>query len=614
MSTSPESTVKSMLPSPFDWCEIPAGQVILGAIFDVDSGDESPTLKVRVPRFLMAKYPITNAQFAKFIEAGGYQNRDYWTRAGWKVCESGMRVIEGRPVTTGKALIEPLFWADEQWNSAEYPVVGVSWYEALAFCRWLSQVSGAKISLPSEAQWQRAAQGDETYVDPGTIGRSYPGDTLGRAFPWGNDWDAGRCNNYVDQQGIGRTTPVKHYEGNGDSPFEVVDMAGNVAEWCLTTASGPISKNLRGYNYVEGEHARIIRGGSWADGTHAISEIRGRWTFTERSSVAFFQTDYHNSAMPYYAPNDIGFRIAYSEINQDSASKATPKKKSKTHEAGLLPDSIPTKLGLVLAESKVKAILSPLFDWCEIPAGKVKLTKKGSREKGETIAVPTFYIAKYPITNAQFAKFIEAGGYGNSQWWTEAGWEVCSQSLQWDFSARSLKSTGIAWTEPRDWYNPLFNGADQPAINLSWYEAVAFCQWLSEVSGEKIMLPTQEQWQRAAQGDDGRPYPWGAGWDPDRCNNNVANHGIGRTTPVNYYEGKGDSPFGVVDMAGNITEWVLNQSISGSNDLAGTNDRRVCSVFWLSTGIREFRVDNSSYSQPYLRGNMFGFRIARAYE
>jgi formylglycine-generating enzyme required for sulfatase activity len=120
-------------------------------------------------------------------------------------------------------------------------VVGVSWYEAVAFCHWLSAASGEKIALPTEQQWQRAAQGDD-----------------GRAFPWGNTWDAGKCNNNVDKKGIGRTTPVTAYPG-GSSPFGVFDLSGNVWEWCLTS----YAEESNDVN-IEAEY-RVLRGGSWND-------------------------------------------------------------------------------------------------------------------------------------------------------------------------------------------------------------------------------------------------------------------------------------------------------------------------------------------------------------
>ena len=79
---------------------------------------------------------------------------------------------------------------------------------------------------------------------------------MAEAYPWGNAWDAGRCNNNVDGKGIGRTTPVQQYEGKGDSPFGVVDMAGNVWEWCSTSYN-------TGRDDLDGTDLRVLRGGSW---------------------------------------------------------------------------------------------------------------------------------------------------------------------------------------------------------------------------------------------------------------------------------------------------------------------------------------------------------------
>ena len=229
------------------------------------------------------------------------------------------------------------------------------------------------------------------------------------------------------------------------------------------------------------------------------------------------------------------------------------------------PDYDPDDISALCAEiAKIAAptksdILPPPFAWIDIPTGKVTLiTKNGWAEnyipegQSQTFDVPAFAIAKYPLTNAQFAPFIEAGGYKTKKWWTDAGWGQREKD---------------GWTEPRFWSDSKWNGTEQPVVGVSWYEAIAYCQWLSEQTGQKILLPTEQQWQFAAQGDEGRDYPWGSGWNRDLCNNNVDKKGIGKTTPVTQYEGKGDSPFGVVDMAGNVWEWCLTEHESGSNGI-----------------------------------------------
>lgn len=218
--TPPRPTSLALMPAPFAWVAIPK------------------------KGYSVAKYPVTNAQFAKFIEAGGYKQQKWWTAAGWRWREEDRRT-------------EPPYWAERGWNGAEQPVVGVSWYESVAFCLWLSDVTGEKIMLPTEDQWQYAAQGDD-----------------GRAYPWGNDWKASRCNNNVDEKGVGKTTPVRQYEGKGDSPFGVGDMAGNVWEWCLTD----YDNNTNDVNSAATD--RVLRGGSWSDlytGNFRCNYRSGRW-------------------------------------------------------------------------------------------------------------------------------------------------------------------------------------------------------------------------------------------------------------------------------------------------------------------------------------------------
>lgn len=240
---------------------------------------------------------------------------------------------------------------------------------------------------------------------------------------------------------------------------------------------------------------------------------------------------------------------------------------------------------------RAEDILPAPFAWVEIPG------------KG-------YSIAKYPLTNAQFAPFIEVGGYREKKWWTKAGWEAREQGFDWDSKAKEWKPTGKPWTEPRYWQDEKWNGAEQPVVGVSWYETVAYCLWLNDKTGQKIMLPTEEQWQYAAQGDDRREYPWGNEWDCKRCNNSVKPCNSNATTPVKAYEGKGDSPFEVVDMAGNVWEWCLTQYESGSNDLDGTDVRVLRGGSWGYGDTDGFRVSYRGRYDPSFGGNYWGFRLA----
>lgn len=195
--------------------------------------------------------------------------------------------------------------------------------------------------------------------------------------------------------------------------------------------------------------------------------------------------------------------------------------------------------------------------WCKIPAGNVQIgtTEEQikrlqendwaqgwtfSRETPPTdLWLPEFQISRYPITQAQFRTFAdEKDSYRNPRWWTKAGWA-------W------VQENGISGPGENDWGDhPNF-----PLTNTSWYEAVAFCNWLGEKLNCKIRLPMEAEWEKAARGVDGRFFPWGNDFDPSRCN--AEKTGIGHVCSVGCFplpDGPWDenSP---LDMCGNVWEW-----------------------------------------------------------
>ena len=246
---TPAASVKASPPSPahgsggqgvrVSWLPtlipIPAGPFLMGSS-DTDTqadSDEKPPHTLTLPDFWIGKTPVTNAQFRPFVEGDGYRNRQYWTQAGWQWREQ-------------EKIVTPRYWDNEKWNGADYPLVGVSWFEAVAYCRWLSAQTSHEFRLPNEAEWEKAARG-----------------TDGRIWPWGNTWEVGRCNS--KEAGIGKTTPVGQYP-NGASPYGVLDMAGNVWEWCATKWGKPYPYQIEDEwqdAYLEQDVSRIWRGGSW---------------------------------------------------------------------------------------------------------------------------------------------------------------------------------------------------------------------------------------------------------------------------------------------------------------------------------------------------------------
>lgn len=258
-------TSLDLMPTPFEWIDIPAGTVTLvDEHNDAYFGKKGQKVPFTVPKFAIARYPVTNAQFRKFVESDGYQNDAYWT-------------ANGLAARSAQNWTEPRYWQDEKWNGDHYPVVGVSWYEADAFCQWLNAKTGEYIDLPTEQQWQRAAQGD-----------------TGWAYPWGNEFDGSKCTSSVMPYDFNQTTPVTQYAGNdrdrkGDSPFGVSDLSGNVWEWCATDYESEETDRNKNTNIC------VLRGGSWFD-----------------SDPSYFRADYRDWFSPDFGDDSFGFRLVRS--------------------------------------------------------------------------------------------------------------------------------------------------------------------------------------------------------------------------------------------------------------------------------------------------------------
>lgn len=203
----------------------------------------------------------------------------------------------------------------------------------------------------------------------------------------------------------------------------------------------------------------------------------------------------------------------------------------------------------------IPSFLPQPFEWCKIDGGNVtlKALSDGYLNQDTTLHVEEFFMAKYPTTNAQYQAFVDApDGYKNPDWWNYS---------------KGAKAWRKANPQPA---KTAFAGDDHPRTNITWYESVAFTLWLSNKLAVNIHLPTDEQWQRAAIGDTNNIYPWGNQLDDTYAN---YNRNIGQTTPVTAYP-KNVSPFGVMDMGGNVWEWCFTSYDKGNIPLKDAVDDR----------------------------------------
>jgi formylglycine-generating enzyme required for sulfatase activity len=231
--------------------QIPAGAFL--------QGDNN--LRVTLPEYWIGRHPVQVNEFRVFIQEGGYVERQFWTAAGWAWREALNRT-------------QPDDWATFPWTSEDdLPVIGVSWYEAYAYCAWLAARTRLPYRLPTSLEWEKAARG-----------------TDGRLYPWGNERLKVRCNIYGS--GMGQTSRVGLYSPQSDSPYGLTDLVDNVSEWCLTRwDDDPFAPP----NNADGSGPRVRHGGSWASANLVRPSTR-IW------------------GVPDFTSNYVGFRVARSPL------------------------------------------------------------------------------------------------------------------------------------------------------------------------------------------------------------------------------------------------------------------------------------------------------------
>ena len=384
----------------------------------------------------------------------------------------------------------------------------------------------------------------------------------GRWWPWGNELpDHTRCHFDGQAQGMAPASqsvlPVGQFP-RGASPYGALDMAGNVWEWTHSHYQPyPYDAN-DGREDPVSPGLRVVRSGSY---NHNLRQIR----CAARDGIAAGARDVY-----------IGFRVVSSHLAPNTLNTLNTLNTFNTFNT---LDTFNTP--------------NPAFDWVTVPEGSFLLGSTAaplssavlpSEMPQHHVQVARFRLAQTPVTNADYARFVRATRHPMPSHWFSG-----------DVPA----------------------GLEQhPVTHVDWHDAQAFCEWAN------VRLPTEAEWEMAARGpapmhDRPHIYPWGN----ERPDNTRLNYRRGtrlaRTTPVNQYP-RGASPYGVLDMAGNVWEWMSSLyapypylADDGREDLQRMGPRVLRGGSFASPGTRFVRCVMRSLSYPTRRREHIGFRVAQ---
>lgn len=423
---------------------VPTGEFLMGSDRTTDSLSsvmEVPQHRVTMTEFYIGRYEVTNEQYAAFVKATGHDAPYQWENGGMPV------------------------------GQKDHPVNNVFWEDAVAFTKWLSEVTGKTFRLPSEAEWEKACRGPS-----------------GLVYPWGDEFDASRANTV--EAGLEATTMVGAYSPKGDSPYAAADMAGNVWEWTSSLYGNYPYDPIDGREDMSASGWRILRGGSFDYGVLRNVRCANRYRSLQHSRDRGF-----------------GFRVAMDWTIEPTSSIIDATSVVATTE-------VPTpsiQSGKIVFSDQGAIITDPIYmELVRVPAGEFLMGSDPAKDPNASddekpqhpVSLAEYFIGKYEVTNQQYAGFVEATGRSASDHW-ESG----------------AIPTGKE---------------EHPVVNVSWDDAVAFADWLSSETGAAFRLPSEAEWEKACRGSNGLIYPWGDS-TPDAGKLNYAGSIVGDTLPVGSY-------------------------------------------------------------------------------
>ena len=493
---------------------VPGGEFQMGSN-DSDSFDnESPEHTVYLNSYWIDKYEVNSTQFSEFLNETLNQNNENLIYIG---SQTNINIVGGQ------ALPDSGF--------ENHPINYVTWEGAAAYCEW----SGGR--LPTEAEWEKAARGIDSWVYP--WGNSFSGTNL-------NFCDANCSQEWKDSSvndGYAETAPVGNFPG-GSSPYGAEDMSGNVWEWVSDwyDADYYYSSPYKSPDGPTSGDTHIVRGGSYLN-----------YDLYLRTTNRFNTTNINKRV-------DFGFRCVY-PINEENILSETDVFNQTKVET---PPQQPTETPIPASQTPTQTPLSELsigssiireldaMEMMYIPGGTFTMGSPSTSSNAyppHEVNLDAYWMDKYEVSNDQYAAFLNANGNQS-----EGDGTI---SVTWyNTNNANISLVGSKYVSDTNYGN-------HPVMNVSWFGAAAYCEW---VGGR---LPTEAEWEYAAMGGENRIFAWGDKyWDgiqTNACDSNCpydhrddsVNDGYAYTAPVTAYPA-GVSAFGQYNLTGNVAEWVLD--------------------------------------------------------
>jgi formylglycine-generating enzyme required for sulfatase activity len=458
--------------------------------------------------------------------------------------------------------------SDWKWGRGTRPAIEVSWDNATAYCEWLSEQTGAHYRLLTEAEWEYACRSGSATL-----------------YSFGDDKQSLGDYAWYSSNAEGKTHPVGEKRPND---WHLYDMHGNVDEWVRDWYGSYSAEPQTNPSGPEAGSDRVIRGGGWLYGAELCRSAYRYWN------------------APGYRGSNLGFRLArdgawLSDTFTLAAQKAAEAPVQAESEDKLEKSYIPYQ---GFRDSLKDG--TPVSEMVYLPGGSFKMGdiqgKGWDRERPvHEVTLEAFAIGRNPVTVGEFRRFVEATDYK-----TEAEQE-----------GGAYVYDGIDWEQKSDvnWRNPFFpQDEDHPVVCISWNDAIAYCEWLCEQTGEQYSLPTEAEWEYACGAESETAYCFGD--DEKRLGDYAwySKNAEGKTHPVGE---KLPNHWNLHDMHGNVWEWVQDwfedYSKEPQHNPSGPEQgsSRVFRGGSWGGGAEGCRSAFRNWRGPGNRGNILGFRLAR---